>query len=62
MVDIDQLQKDEVVLIRAASSSVGLAVIQIANSLGAIPVALTRTSKKRQALVDSGGAARDADL
>lgn len=49
-------------LIIAASSSVGLAVIQIANSLGAIPVALTRTSKKRQALVDSGGAARDADL
>ncbi len=54
LVDIGQLQKDEVVLIRAASSSVGLAAIQIANSLGAIPVALTRTSEKRQALVDAG--------
>lgn len=48
------LQKDEVVLIRAASSSVGLAAIQIANSLGAVPVALTRTSEKRQALLDAG--------
>lgn len=54
LVDIGQLQKGEVVLIRAASSSVGLAAIQIANSLGAIPVALTRTSEKRQALVDAG--------
>ena len=54
LVDIGQLQKDEVVLIRAASSSVGLAAIQIANSLGAIPVALTRTSEKRQALLDAG--------
>jgi NADPH:quinone reductase-like Zn-dependent oxidoreductase len=56
LVDIGQLQKGEVVLIRAASSSVGLAAIQIANSLGAIPVALTRTSEKRQALLDSGAA------
>ena len=54
LVDIGHLQKDEVVLIRAASSSVGLAAIQIANSLGAIPVALTRTSEKRQALLDAG--------
>lgn len=56
LVDIGQLQKGEVVLIRAASSSVGLAAIQIANSLGAIPVALTRTSEKRQALVEAGAA------
>ncbi len=54
LVDIGQLKKGEVVLIRAASSSVGLAAIQIANSLGAITVALTRTSEKRQALVDVG--------
>ena len=56
LVDIGQLQKGETVLIRAASSSVGLAAIQIANSLGAIPVALTRTSEKRQALLDAGAA------
>lgn len=54
LVEIGQFQNGEVVLIRAASSSVGLAAIQIANSLGAIPVALTRTSERRQALVDAG--------
>lgn len=56
LVDIGNLQKGETVLIRAASSSVGLAAIQIANFLGAIPVALTRTSEKRQALLDAGAA------
>ncbi len=56
LVDIGNLQKGETVLIRAASSSVGLAAIQIANFLGAIPVALTRTREKRQALLDAGAA------
>jgi len=56
LVDIGNLQKGETVLIRAASSSVGLAAIQIANFLGANPVALTRTSEKRQALLDAGAA------
>lgn len=56
LIDIGNLQKGETVLIRAASSSVGLAAIQIANLLGAVPVALTRTSKKRQALIDAGAA------
>ena len=54
LVDIGNLQKGETVLIRAASSSVGLAAIQIANLLGAVPVALTRTSEKREALMDAG--------
>lgn len=56
LVDIGKLQKGDTVLIRAASSSVGLAAIQIANILGAVPVALTRTSEKRQALLDAGAA------
>jgi NADPH:quinone reductase-like Zn-dependent oxidoreductase len=56
LVDIGNLQKGEVVLIRAASSSVGLAAIQIANMLGAIPVALTRTGEKREALLSAGAA------
>jgi NADPH:quinone reductase-like Zn-dependent oxidoreductase len=56
LVDIGNLQKGDTVLIRAASSSVGLAAIQIANILGAVPVALTRTSEKRQALLDAGAA------
>jgi NADPH:quinone reductase-like Zn-dependent oxidoreductase len=56
LIDIGDLKKGETVLIRAASSSVGLAAIQIANLLEAIPVALTRTSEKRQALLDAGAA------
>lgn len=56
LIDIGDLQKGETVLIRAASSSVGLAAIQIANMIGALPIALTRTSEKRQALLDAGAA------
>ena len=42
------------VLISAASSSVGLAAIQIAKQAGAVSIALTRTSAKRQRLLDAG--------
>lgn len=56
LIDIGDLQKGETVLIRAASSSVGLAAIQIANMIGALPIALTRTSEKRQALLDAAAA------
>jgi NADPH:quinone reductase-like Zn-dependent oxidoreductase len=41
-------------VIPAASSSVGLAAIQIANRVGATPIALIRRSSKRQALLDAG--------
>jgi len=44
----------DVVLIRAASSSVGLAAIQLANWAGAISVALTRTSAKAPSLKAQG--------
>lgn len=37
-------------------STLSLATIQIANLLGANPVALTRTSDKRQSLMDAGAA------
>ena len=43
-------------LINAASSSVGLAAIQIARMLNAIPVAMTRTSDKREMLLQAGAA------
>jgi len=56
LVDIARLGRGDVVAITAASSSVGLAAIQIANRIGAIPVALTRTSAKRRALRDAGAA------
>ena len=54
LVDIAGLGRGDVVAITAASSSVGLAAIQIANRMGAVPVALTRTSAKRRALLDAG--------
>lgn len=57
LVEYGKLQAGQNVVIRAASSSVGLAAIQIANMLGAKPVALTRTSEKRDLLLKSGAAA-----
>lgn len=56
LIDIAGLRAGETVVIPAASSSVGLAAIQIANKVGATPVALTRGRSKRQALVDAGAA------
>ncbi|MDP9292646.1 MAG: zinc-dependent alcohol dehydrogenase family protein [Verrucomicrobiota bacterium] len=51
-----ELKPADTVLIPAASSSVGLAAIQIANLVGATAIALTRTGAKRQALLDAGAA------
>lgn len=56
LVDIAGLGPGDIVAITAASSSVGLAAIQIANRIGAVPIALTRTSIKRRALLDAGAA------
>ncbi|WP_407112549.1 zinc-dependent alcohol dehydrogenase family protein [Bradyrhizobium sp. LMG 9283] len=56
LVDIAGLGRGDIVAITAASSSVGLAAIQIANRIGAVPVAVTRTSIKRRALFDAGAA------
>lgn len=56
LVDIAGLGEGDVVAITAASSSVALAAIQIARRIGAIPIALTRTSTKRRALLDAGAA------
>lgn len=56
LIDIGRLQAGDYVLIRGASSSVGLAAIQIANMVGAIPIALTRGNGKREALYQAGAA------
>jgi NADPH:quinone reductase-like Zn-dependent oxidoreductase len=54
------------VIIRAASSSVGVAAIQITNWAGAVPIATTRTSAKTAALKQQGAkhviATDEADL
>lgn len=44
------------VVVPAASSSVGLAAIQIANYAGATSIAVTRHAGKKQALLDAGAA------
>src|SRR5246127_1020905 len=49
-----QVRAGDFVIIPAASSSVGLAAIQIVNYAGATPIALTRTSGKKQRLHDAG--------
>jgi NADPH:quinone reductase-like Zn-dependent oxidoreductase len=51
-----KLSAGETVLIPAASSSVGLAAIQIANMVGAKSVALTRTLEKAEQLRKAGAA------
>jgi len=56
LIDIAKLSRGEYVVITAASSSVGIAAIQIANAVGAVPIAVTRTSVKRQALRSLGAA------
>jgi NADPH:quinone reductase-like Zn-dependent oxidoreductase len=49
-----QVKAGDFVIIPAASSSVGLAAIQIANYAGATPIALTRTSEKKEPLHKAG--------
>lgn len=54
LIDIARLAAGETVAIPAASSSVGIAAIQIARMVGAIPIAITRKEDKRAALVQLG--------
>jgi NADPH:quinone reductase-like Zn-dependent oxidoreductase len=51
-----QVKAGDFVIIPAASSSVGLAAVQIANYAGATPIALTRTSDKKKQLHKAGAA------
>ena len=56
LIDIAKLTAGDTLLIPAASSSVGIAAIQIAKMVGATPIALTRTDDKRAALMQLGAA------
>ena len=56
LMDICQVERGDAVVITAASSSVGLAAIQIANSVGALPIAVTRSAAKRAGLLAAGAA------
>ncbi len=54
LIEFGQLQKDAFVLITAGSSSVALAAIQIAKSVGALAIATTRGSGKKSFLRGAG--------
>jgi len=57
LIDIAKFGAGDAVVITAASSSVGLAAIQIARQVGATAIATTRTGAKRTALMEAGAAA-----
>lgn len=54
LIDQGEMTAGDVVLVTAASSSVGVAAIQLAAAVGAIPIAVTRSESKRQQLLDIG--------
>ncbi|OLT33240.1 NADPH:quinone reductase [Actinomadura sp. CNU-125] len=54
LIEVGGVRPGDTVVITAASSSVGLAAVQIANRIGATPVATTRTDAKRDALLRAG--------
>jgi NADPH:quinone reductase-like Zn-dependent oxidoreductase len=54
IIEVAKVGIGDFVLIPAASSSVGLAAIQLANWAGAVPIALTRHSTKAAALREHG--------
>ncbi|MER5780913.1 zinc-dependent alcohol dehydrogenase family protein [Streptomyces mobaraensis] len=64
LVEIGGLRPGDAALITAASSSVGIAAIQTANLVGAVPIAVTRTAAKKEQLLKAGAAhviCRDED-
>jgi len=54
IIEVAKIGLEDHVLIPAASSSVGIAAIQLANWAGAVPIALTRRSTKAVALREQG--------
>jgi NADPH:quinone reductase-like Zn-dependent oxidoreductase len=66
LIEDANVTKGDFVIVPAASSSVGLAAIQLANYAGATSIALTRTSEKRGQLLEAGAmhvvATKEVDL
>jgi NADPH:quinone reductase-like Zn-dependent oxidoreductase len=56
LVETAGIRSGERVLITAAAGAVGIAAIRVANRLGAIPVAVTRSKEKRNRLLELGAA------
>ncbi|MFJ8967177.1 zinc-dependent alcohol dehydrogenase family protein [Lentzea sp. NPDC102401] len=57
LVEKARMRPGDHVLITAASGGVGRAAIQIANQIGAVPIAVTRHSAKKDDLLSAGAAA-----
>jgi NADPH:quinone reductase-like Zn-dependent oxidoreductase len=56
LIGLGELGSGDHVVITAASSSVGLAAIQIVNAVGGVPIAVTRSNSKRATLLEAGAA------
>lgn len=56
LIEVAEVGLDDGVIVRAASSSVGLAAIQLTNWAGGISIAATRTHEKADALRENGAA------
>jgi len=56
IIEIAHATVGDYIVIRAASSSVGIAALQLANWAGAVPIATTRHSTKSRRLLDEGAA------
>src|SRR5581483_9876243 len=54
IIEVAHVTVGDYVIIRAASSSVGIAAVQLANWAGAVPIAATRKSTKAAALQEQG--------
>ncbi|MCU1640155.1 MAG: NADPH:quinone reductase [Nocardia sp.] len=54
LVEVGRVRAGDTVVVTAASSSVGMAALQIARYLGATPIAVTRTGKKADRLRSAG--------
>jgi NADPH:quinone reductase-like Zn-dependent oxidoreductase len=54
LIEFGKMEQGQHVLITAAASSVGLAAIELANSVGAIPIATTRSEGKTRSLLGAG--------
>lgn len=57
LIEKARMRPGDHVLISAASSAVGLAAIQVANQIGAVPLAITRRTSKEKDLLAAGAAA-----
>ncbi|GAT65273.1 zinc-dependent alcohol dehydrogenase family protein [Planomonospora sp. ID91781] len=56
LVEVGGMRPGDTVVLNAASSSVGLAALHVAERIGATPIAVTRTAAKKEALLKEGAA------